>query len=124
MTTAGDVGHYFVALLNGGDYQGHQVISPGSIEQMCTPEPASGAEEYGFGWGWVKVPGMRLLSTRGYRWWRLRRLPGSHFLVAPDRRVAIGVLANMSSLDKVDPGHPGHRAWRRAAGATDPARLA
>jgi CubicO group peptidase (beta-lactamase class C family) len=103
MTSAGDVGHYFVALLNGGTYEGTQVISPSSIAQMWTPEPASGGEAYGFGWGEMYVQGMRLLSHAGdigagggYG------SSGSQFLVAPDRRLAIGVLSNMSSLEKAE----------------------
>ena len=90
MTSASDIGHYFVALLNGGTYQGTQVISPTSIAQMWTPEPASGAEAYGFGWGEMNVQGMRLLSHAGdigagggYG------SSGSQFLVAPDGRVLI-----------------------------------
>jgi CubicO group peptidase (beta-lactamase class C family) len=101
MTSAADVGHYFVALLNGGTYEGAQVSSPVSIAQMWTPEPASGGEAYGFRWGEMKVQGMRLLSHAGdigagggYG------SSGSQFLVAPDRRVAIGVLSNMSTLEK------------------------
>jgi CubicO group peptidase (beta-lactamase class C family) len=102
MTTAGDVGHYFIALLNGGSYEGNQVISPASIAQMWTPEPASGAEEYGFGWGWIDVPGMRLLSHAGDIGGAGYGSTASHFLLVPDRGIAIGVLANMSSLEKVE----------------------
>ncbi len=102
MTTAGDVGHYFIALLNGGSYEGSQVISPASIAQMWTPDPASGAEEYGFGWGWINVPGMRLLSHAGDIGGAGYGSSASHFLLVPDRGIAIGVLANMSSLEKAE----------------------
>ena len=103
LTTAGDVGHYFVALLNDGSYEGTQVISPSSIAQMWTPEPASGAEAYGFGWGEMNVAGIRLLSHAG----DIGAAgpfgsSGSQFLVFPERKIAIGVLANMSSLEKAD----------------------
>jgi CubicO group peptidase (beta-lactamase class C family) len=103
MTTAGDVGHYFVALLNGGAYESSQVISPASIDQMWTPEPASGSESYGFGWNELHISGMRLLSHAGdigaggeYG------SSGSQFLIAPERGVAIAVLTNMSSLEKAE----------------------
>ena len=103
MTSAGDIGHYLVALLNGGTYEGTQVISPASIAQIWTPEPASGGEAYGFGWGEMYVQGMRLLSHAGdigagggYG------SSGSQFLLVPERRLAVGVLANMSSLEKAE----------------------
>jgi len=103
MTTAGDVGHYFIALLNGGAYERTQVISPVSIDQMWTPEPASGSESYGFGWNELHISGMRLLSHAGdvgaggeYG------SSGSQFLIAPERGVAIAVLTNMSSLEKAE----------------------
>jgi CubicO group peptidase (beta-lactamase class C family) len=103
LTTARDVGNYFVALLNGGAFEGTRVISPGSIEQMWTPEPASGVEAYGLGWGVEQVSGMRVLSHGGdlgapgaYG------SSGSRFLLVPERRLAVGVLANMSSLEKAE----------------------
>ena len=103
MTTAADVGHYFVALLNGGAYETTQVISPASIDQLWMPEPASGSESYGFGWNEMHMSGMRLLSHAGdigaggdYG------SSGSQFLIAPERGIAIGVLTNMSSLEKAE----------------------
>jgi CubicO group peptidase (beta-lactamase class C family) len=103
LTTARDVGNYFVALLNGGVFEGAQVISPASIEQMWTAEPATGTEAYGFGWGQLPAPGMRLLSHAGdiggpgaYG------SSGSQFLLVPEQHLAVGVLANMSSLEKAE----------------------
>src|SRR5919202_1588172 len=103
LTTARDVGNYFVALLNGGTFEGTQLISPASIEQMWTPEPASGAEVYGLGWGVEHVSGMRVLSHAGdlgapgaYG------SSGSRFLLVPERHLAVGVLANMGSLEKAE----------------------
>jgi CubicO group peptidase (beta-lactamase class C family) len=103
LTTAREVGNYFVALLNDGVFKGMQVISPASIEQMWTAQPATGAEAYGFGWGQVPAPGMRLLSHAGdiggpgaYG------SSGSQFLLVPEQHIAVGVLANMSSLEKAE----------------------
>jgi CubicO group peptidase (beta-lactamase class C family) len=103
LTSADDVGHYLVALLNGGAFAGAQVISSASIDQMWTPEPASGAEAYGFGWNAVPAPGMRLLSHAGdvgapgaYG------SSGSQFIVVPERHLAVGVLANLSSFEKAE----------------------
>jgi hypothetical protein len=68
---------------------------------MWTPEPASGVEAYGLGWGVEQVSGLRVLSHAGdlgapgaYG------SSGSRFLLVPERRLAVGVLANMSSLEK------------------------
>jgi CubicO group peptidase (beta-lactamase class C family) len=103
LTTAREVGNYFVALLNDGVFEGAQVISPASIEQMWTVQPATGTEAYGFGWGQVPAAGMRLLSHAGdiggpgaYG------SSGSQFLLVPEQHLAVGVLANMSSLEKAE----------------------
>jgi CubicO group peptidase (beta-lactamase class C family) len=103
LTTARDVGNYFVALLNGGVFEGAQVISPASIEQMWTPQPATGTEAYGFGWGQLPAPGMRLLSHAGDTGGPgAYGSSGSQFLLLPERHLAVGVLANMSSLEKLE----------------------
>ena len=99
ITTARDVGNYLTALLNGGAH----VITPDSLDQMWTPEPATGAESYGLGWGVANVGGMRLLLHAG-------DLSGSEtfggsasqFVIVPEHRLAVGVLANMSSLEKAE----------------------
>jgi CubicO group peptidase (beta-lactamase class C family) len=103
LTTSNDVGHYFVALLNSGVFEGTQVISADSIGQMWTVEPASGPEKYGFGWGETPAPNLRLLSHAGdvgapgaYG------SSGSQFLLAPEQQLAVGVLANLSSFEKAE----------------------
>ena len=64
MTTAGDVGHYFVALLNGGAYE-----RPSHLAGVDRPDVDTraglGSESYGFGWNEMRVNGMRLLSHAG-----------------------------------------------------------
>ncbi len=37
-STAADIGHYLIALLNGGQYKGQQILSPESIAKMWTPQ--------------------------------------------------------------------------------------
>ncbi len=103
LTTSRDVGHYLVAMLNDGTFEGTQVITSASIDQMWTPEPAAGNEAYGLGWGEMNLSGLRLLSHAGdlaagagYG------SSGSQFLLAPDRHLGIAVLANMSSLEKAE----------------------
>jgi CubicO group peptidase (beta-lactamase class C family) len=101
LTTGHDVGHYLIAMLNGGTFQATQVITPESIDLMWTSEPASGPEAYGLGWGVDQVAGMRVLSHAGdiggpggYG------SSGSRFVLVPERGLAMGVLGNMSSLEK------------------------
>ena len=103
LTTGRDVGHYLTAMLNDGTFEGTQVITSGSIDQMWTPEPATGNEAYGLGWGELNVAGVRLWSHAG----DLAAGPGygssgSQFLLVPDRHLGIAVLANMSSLEKAE----------------------
>ena len=103
ITTARDVGNYFIALLNDGAFDGAQVISGASLAQMWQPEPASGGDAYGLGWSELHMPGVRLVLHAG-------DLSGtdqfggsaSQFLLVPERHIGIGVLANMSSLEKVE----------------------
>jgi len=103
LTTGRDVSHYLVAMLNDGTFEGTQVITPVSIDQMWTPEPASGTESYGLGWGELNLAGVRVLSHAGdlvagagYG------SSGSQFLLVPERHLGIAVLANMSSLEKAE----------------------
>lgn len=103
LTTGRDVGNYLVAMLNDGTFEGTQIITSASIDQMWTPEPASGTEAYGLGWGELELAGVRILSHAGdlaagagYG------SSGSQFLLAPERHLGIAVLANMSSLEKAE----------------------
>jgi CubicO group peptidase (beta-lactamase class C family) len=100
---ANNVGNYFVALLNGGTLGGVQVSSPASIARMWMSEPASGGEAYGFGWNEMNLGGMRLLTHSGdigaagqYG------SSGSVCTISPDHHFAIGMLSNMSSLEKLE----------------------
>jgi CubicO group peptidase (beta-lactamase class C family) len=103
LTTARDAGKYLIALLNGGALDDAAVISQASLDQMWTPEPASGAEAYGLGWVVMNQSGLRLLLHAG-------DLSGtdtfggsaSQFVLVPDHRLAVGVLANMSSFEKAE----------------------
>jgi CubicO group peptidase (beta-lactamase class C family) len=103
LTTARDAGHYLTAMLNDGTFEGTQVITPVSIEQMWTPEPASGNEAYGLGWSEMNLSGLRVLSHAGDLVAGAGSgSSGSQFLLVPDRHLGVAVLANMSSLEKAE----------------------
>jgi hypothetical protein len=88
------------------------------------PQPASGTEAYGFGWSELHFGGVRLLSHSG----DIGAAgpfgsSGLVFTLSPDRRVAVGVLSNMSSLEKVEIVQDTLAIlfWRRATCAAGPA---
>jgi CubicO group peptidase (beta-lactamase class C family) len=50
ISTAEDLAHYAIAMLNGGSYAGRAVISPQGLNRMFRPIQ-------GYGWGWYISPG-------------------------------------------------------------------
>ena len=101
VTTATDVGQYFVALLNGGVANGVQIISQGSLDETWTPivPIGEGPNHYGYGLGWgvAELGGQRVLAHSG-----TVETAGSYFLLAPDQRIAVGVLANLTGDEKAE----------------------
>jgi CubicO group peptidase (beta-lactamase class C family) len=101
VTTATDVGRYFVALLNGGAANGTPIIAQASLDETWTPivpvGQGPGPYGYGLGWGTGELGGQRVLAHSG-----TVESAGSYFLLAPDRRIAVGVLANMAGDEKAD----------------------
>jgi CubicO group peptidase (beta-lactamase class C family) len=99
VTTATDVGQYFVALLNGGTANGRQIISQASLDETWAPivPMGDGPDHYGYGLGWAvaDVGGQRVLAHSG-----TVETAGSYFLLAPDQRIAVGVLANLTGEEK------------------------
>jgi CubicO group peptidase (beta-lactamase class C family) len=49
ISTAEDMGHFLIALLNEGRYNGQQAVKPETLAQMYTP-PAGIDSDYGMGW--------------------------------------------------------------------------
>jgi CubicO group peptidase (beta-lactamase class C family) len=99
VSTSDDVGQYFVALLNGGAVNGNQVVSQASLDESWTPivVMAEGSRQYGLGWGVSDIGGQRVLEHSGSV-----ATSGSYFLIAPDQRIAVGVLANLVVDEKAD----------------------
>jgi CubicO group peptidase (beta-lactamase class C family) len=96
VTTAGDLGHYLSALLDGGRYQGRSVLSAAGVHALITPAtPAtlSGVQGgYGFGWYQHPIAGQQLVVDPGIT-------PNSHadLVLVPDRHVAVAVLEDAES---------------------------
>jgi len=86
-----------VALLNGGAANGTQIISQASLDATWTPIVAmgEGARQYGLGWGISDIGGERVLEHSGSV-----DTAGSYFVIAPDQRIAVGVLANLTGEEK------------------------
>jgi CubicO group peptidase (beta-lactamase class C family) len=97
VTTATDVGHYFVALLNGGAANGTQIISQASLDETWSPVVAmgQGPTQYGLGWSVSELSGQRVLAHSGSV-----DTAGSFFVLAPDQHIAVGVLANLTGDEK------------------------
>jgi CubicO group peptidase (beta-lactamase class C family) len=104
VSTAHDIGSYLTALLNGGALQDTPVISQASLDQMWTPEPASGAEAYGLGWSEVNMAGgVRLLIHAGdHSGTDTFGGSASQFVLVPERQIGVAVLANMSGFEKAE----------------------
>jgi CubicO group peptidase (beta-lactamase class C family) len=99
VTTAADVGRYFLALLNGGEANGTRIITQASLDEAGTPLVPMGAGPdqfgYGLGWGIADMAGLRVLAHSG-----TVETAGSYFLLVPDQHIAVGVLANLTGDEK------------------------
>jgi len=96
-STPEDMGHVAMMLMDGGLYNGVQVLSRKSVEEIGKDQTLSlpvnpvNSENYGLGWDWVSYPG---LSAVGVKAWSK---PGgtagysTQFIVAPDARLAVAI---------------------------------
>jgi hypothetical protein len=106
-STANDLGHYLIALLNNGKYGGNQILTPESIRLMWEPYstfPGISKEEggegmpfyYGLGWFIGDLDGKQYIFHGGNR-----RSMSSMTFIAPDHNIAAALLANVD-LTMVD----------------------
>ncbi len=113
-TNVQDMSHFLIAFLNGGKFEGKQVIDPRVIELMTTshaPYPDT-KDSYGYG--------LQLSDTRGIHMWEhggSRLGFGSTIRMAPDYRVGVVILTNKRQHDVAD-GDEGARG-PAAAGAEE-----
>ena len=103
-STVNDIGHYLIALMNGGELNGQRVLTPASIELMWTPViPAAiipyelgGTGKpayYAMGYFVFEIDGSRYVGHGGEF-----RTMSSFALVDRDNDVAIALLYNTGSL--------------------------
>ena len=98
IASAEDMAHYLVAQLNGGQYNGMQVLSAESVAQMHTP-PTGLAEPSAYAMGWAEdiVAGEEIVGHSG-------SLPNylTQMLLLPDEGWGIVLLANAGSVTMRD----------------------
>jgi CubicO group peptidase (beta-lactamase class C family) len=92
ISSAEDMTHYVSALLNGGTYGNHRILSPQGIATLHTPGAKMGAGgAYGMGWVIQDQPGSRKI-------WHNGDVSNFHanLLLLPDQRIGIVILINVS----------------------------
>jgi CubicO group peptidase (beta-lactamase class C family) len=107
-SSARDMGNYLMALLNGGNFKGKQIVSPGSIKEMwksCSSFPGISKEDggedlplnYGLGWFSGELDGKQTIFHGGNR-----RNMSSMIALLPDQKTGIAFLANidLTLIDK------------------------
>ena len=92
ISSAEDMAHYLIAMMNGGQYQGRSILSPQTISFMWTQAPGI---PYGNGWELAHLNGRTLVNQDG----ATANFQGSVFF-DPKERVGVFVTANaMNALD-------------------------
>ena len=90
LTSAEDAGRYLAALANGGTLDGARIVGQASLDQMWTPSARVGDTlEYGLGWFISQQEGLRAVVHPGEV-----LTMGSMFVLVPERRLGVAVLAN------------------------------
>ncbi len=91
LTSAEDAGRYLAALANGGTLDGARIVSQDSLDQMWTPAARVGDTlDYGLGWFLSQQEGLRAVVHPGEV-----LTMGSMFLLVPERKIGVAVLANL-----------------------------
>jgi CubicO group peptidase (beta-lactamase class C family) len=91
LTSAEDAGRYLAALANGGTLDGARVVGEDSLDRMWAPAARVGDTlEYGLGWFLSRQEGLRAVVHPGEV-----LTMGSMFVLVPERRVGVAVLANL-----------------------------
>jgi CubicO group peptidase (beta-lactamase class C family) len=98
ISSANDVGNYFLALLNGGQYGGAKIISPASLAEMWRPQVEVGnGMRYGLGWFLLELGGAPVVAHNGDT-----LTSGSSFALIPSLGLGVGVILNRNADAKAD----------------------
>jgi CubicO group peptidase (beta-lactamase class C family) len=93
LSSAQDMAHYLIAMMNGGRYQGRSILSPQGIAFLWAQSP--GGSSYGNGWEVAALHGRTLVNLDG----ATANFQASVFF-DPEERVGVFVAANvMNALD-------------------------
>lgn len=93
-SSACDYGNYLTALLAGGSFEGHRIVSQPSIDAMWTPDGVVHQQQrYGMGWYVQDWSGVKVVNHGGHA-----MVSGSAMFVAPELGVAVAVLANVDDV--------------------------
>jgi CubicO group peptidase (beta-lactamase class C family) len=93
ITTADDAGRYLAAVLSGGALDGARILGERSIAQMWAPAfHVADTLDYGLGWFLSRQEGLDAVVHPG----ELLTM-GSMFVVVPERRLGVAVLANLDN---------------------------
>jgi CubicO group peptidase (beta-lactamase class C family) len=96
VASADDAGRYLAAIANGGALDGDRIVSPASLDQMWAPSARVGDNlEYGLGWFISQQEGFRAVVHPGET-----LTMGSMFVLLPERRLGVAVLANLDNDGK------------------------
>lgn len=96
LSTAEDAGRFLAALASGGALDGARILSPESLDRMWAPVTRVGENlEYGLGWFLSQQEGQRAVVHTG----QILTM-GSMFVLLPERKLGVAVLANLDSDGK------------------------
>jgi CubicO group peptidase (beta-lactamase class C family) len=96
LSTAEDAGRFLAAMANGGELDGARIVSGASLERMWTPVAhVANNLEYGLGWFLSQQEGQRAVLHPG----EILTM-GSMFVLLPERKLGVAVLANLDSDGK------------------------
>jgi CubicO group peptidase (beta-lactamase class C family) len=99
ISSAEDMGHFLIAMLNGGGYAGRAVAGVQTVTQMMTPPPGIDSQ-YGFGW-MISTAGSVTKSAHDKKIvFHGGSLPNFHSfaLLLPERRLGFAYLCNQNGL--------------------------
>jgi CubicO group peptidase (beta-lactamase class C family) len=96
VSSAEDSGRYLAAMLNGGELDGMRVLGEGTAGQMWAPTAhVSDNLDYGLGWFLSQQEGLKAALHPG----EILTM-GSMFVIVPERKLGVAVLANLDNDGK------------------------